>query len=485
MLLGLFLLSMDVTILNVAIPSLQRDLDPTLAQVQWIVDAFALVLGATVLSCGALTDRVGRRRCFLIGLTLSAVASTAGALSDGAAQVIAARAVMGGAAALMMPATLSTLTHLYPEPMLRRRAYMAWTMVVGLGGLAGPAGGGWLLDHFSWRAAFWANVPLAVLAAALAVWRVPESRATHPPRVDIAGTLLSCGGLLALVWAVIESPVRGWSSPSVWIGYALAAALLTTFACQQQRSSHPMLPPHLMRLPRVAWVSLSTTVLCLAMFGALFLVSLYLQGLRGYSPWEAGMRTLPMTMGLLPGAAAALPLMSRFGERVCLVSGVITTAVAFALLATVDADSSYQLIMVFQIVSGVGVGIASTVSQDLLMNSIPTEQAGIGSAITDATREIGATLGVAVLGSVFATTFSSHLGTVAPGGATPAHVITALTRTTSLPAELQPLVRESFAHALSLTCLLTTALLLIDAALLWRALTPAPSTATAVEPKAV
>ncbi|MFI6090461.1 MFS transporter [Streptomyces sp. NPDC051218] len=213
---------MDLTILNVAIPDLLADLRPSMAQIQWNVDGYALVLGGTVLARGALTDRMGRRRTFLAGLVLCAGTSVFGAIAQTPLQTSAARGGMGAAGALMMPATLSIIHWMYPEPMLRRRAIAVWTAVAAAGGLTGPVIGGWLVEHFSWRAGFWVNVPLAAAAFLLTCLLVPESRAKRTEPLDGVGTAMSAAGLLVLVWAIIESPVHGRTSGPVLLAYAPA-----------------------------------------------------------------------------------------------------------------------------------------------------------------------------------------------------------------------------------------------------------------------
>ncbi|MGW9434249.1 MFS transporter, partial [Streptomyces decoyicus] len=249
--LGLFMLGLDLTVLNVAVPDLQGDLDTSTAQVQWIVDGYALVLGGTVLAVGAFTDAWGRRRSFVCGVAVCAGASLGGALSGHPWQVITARCVMGAGAALLMPATLAALHHLFPEPHLRSRAIAAWAAVGGMGGLCGPVIGGWLVEHSSWRAAFWINLPLAAVIIVLALALVPESHARRRSGFDVPGAALSAAGLLALVWSITESPHRGWTSPAALTGFAVAALLLAAFVGRQLRTPAPMLPLYLLRVPGI------------------------------------------------------------------------------------------------------------------------------------------------------------------------------------------------------------------------------------------
>lgn len=288
--LGVFLLGMDLTVLNVALPDLDRDLKPSMAQIQWIVDAYALVLGGIVLTAGALTDRIGRRRAFTLGLVVCGTTSALGALAEEPGWLIAARCGMGAGAALLMPATLSIISNLFTDPAPRRRAIAVWAAALGLGGMTGPVLGGALVETFSWRAGFWVNVPLVAVTLILTLLAVPKTGSSRTgghsdERVDLLGALLSACGLLTLVWTVIESPVKGWTSPPVLTGFTLAAALLTVFvAHQRRRAEHAMLPLPLLRLPGVMRGATSLTLLSFAMYGALFVITLYLQGVLGYTP---------------------------------------------------------------------------------------------------------------------------------------------------------------------------------------------------------
>ncbi|MDG4533844.1 MFS transporter [Streptomyces sp. AV19] len=472
---GLFLLSMDATVLNVAVPDLQRDLRPTMAQVQWIIDGFPLVLASAVLSCGAAADRFGRRRSFVAGILLCGAASALGASASSPGVVVAARCLMGAGAAVVMPSTLSVLTALFPEPEPRRRAFMAWTMVLGAGGLAGPVAGGALVEGFSWRAGFWVNLPVAAVTAVAALLLVPESRAANAPRVDVAGCLLSAGGLLALVWAVIESPVHGWSSPASLGAYAVAAAALGAFAVQQRRSPRPLLDARVRGDVRVRCALAAGLVMCLAVFGMLFLISLHLQGLLGCSPWEAGLRTLPMTVGMLPGAAAALRLLSRGRARAALCAGLLVVAAGLAVLTTVGPESGYGPIAVVQLLCGAGAGLLATVVNEMVMGAFGENRAGVGSALHDASREVGSALGIAALGSLLMTAFDHRLGSTSgpvpgPDGGDPAAALDALTRVSELPGPARALVRDAFTHALAVTAAVTAGAVLLTAAVTWWAL---------------
>ncbi|TJZ58916.1 MFS transporter [Streptomyces piniterrae] len=463
--LGLFLLGLDLTVLNVAVPELKQDLSPTMAQVQWIVAAYGLVLGGTVLSTGALTDRIGRRRAYCSGLALCGVTSILGATGHDAGQVIAARGGMGAGAALLMPSTLSIITNLFPETALRRRAIALWAGIGSLGGLAGPVIGGWLVEQFSWHAAFWINVPVAATAILLAWWLVPESRAAAPEPVDVPGALLAAAGLLALVWGIIEGPGLGWTSPPVLAAFAAAAVLNSCFLLWQARCPHPMLPLRFLRDLRISGSALALSLMAFALLGALFVLTLYLQGILGYTPQQAGIRTLPLAGALAAGAVTTLPLLARGGAKVPIVCGLALVTAAFAVLATTETGSGYPRIALFQLIAGFGAGLIAAAGTETVMATIPPDQAGLGSAINDATRQVGSTLGVAVQGSILATVYTTHLNAdLAPHHLPPALLHTLTNTPPSSPealhlaatpaaAHVLSAVRDSFTHAMTTTAL--------------------------------
>ncbi|MGW2598825.1 MFS transporter [Streptomyces klenkii] len=455
--LGLFLLGMDLTILNVAVPALRGDLHATLAEVQWIVDGYALALGATVLAAGDVTDRVGRRRSFVAGLLLCGTASALGALSRTPAQLVAARCGMGLGAALLMPATLALISNLHPEAASRRRAIAVWTATGAVGGLTGPLIGGHLVEAFSWRAAFWINVPFTVLTTALALVLVPrpgQTPGTCRKRTDTAGLALSAGGFLALIWAVIESPSLGWTHPAVLTAYGLAAVLLSAFVRWERRSPHPMLPLPLLYDARIGAGATCLALMSLTLFGALFILTLYLQGVLGCTPSEAGARILPLPGGLAAGALAAPALMSRFGRRRPVVLGLALVAAAFAVQAGTTPESGYGRVVVFAIVAGIGAGLVACAATESVMGAVPPRQAALGSAINDATRQVGAALGVAVQGSVLTSTYTHDLRTGLGGRLPPGPLPlpgAAVPHTASGP--LGTAAREAFVSAVTTTAL--------------------------------
>ncbi|GAA2604430.1 MFS transporter [Streptomyces tubercidicus] len=474
--LGLFMLGLDLTVLNVAVPDLQGGLNTSTAQVQWIVDGYALVLGGTVLAVGAFTDAWGRRRSFVCGVAVCAGASLGGAMAAEPWQVIAARCTMGAGAALLMPATLAVIHQLFPEARLRSRAIAAWAAVGGMGGLCGPVIGGWLVEHFSWRAAFWINLPLAAVIIVLALLLVPESYARRRAGFDVAGAALSAAGLLVLVWSITESPHRGWTSPAALTGFAAAALLLAAFVHRQLRAPAPMLPLSLLRVPAIGVAAAALALMSFAMFGALFVLTLYLQGVLGFSPWQAGVRTLPLPAGLALGAVCAVPVRARMGGRVPVVGGLALVTAGFAILATTTPDSDYPHCAAFQLVAGVGAGLVAAAATESVMGSVATERAGLGSAINDATRQVGSALGVAVQGSLLAAVFTSRLTASLTDLHAPAPVAAAARHSIlSVPAQAMRLhgplrgsvlaaARRAFTDAMTLTAVVAGAVTLLTAA---------------------
>lgn len=422
---GLYLLGLDLTVLNVAIPDLEADLQPSAAQLHWIVDGYALVLGGTVLAVGTLTDRVGRRLSFVTGLLLCAAASAAGALGHAPWHVIVSRFCMGAGASLMMPATLSIIRNLFTAAEERRRAIALWTAVAGAGGLTGPVVGGWFVEQSSWRSVFWLNIPLALVLAVLTLCLVPESRDHVRERLDLRGALLSAAGLLALVWAVIEGPTRGWDSPVVLSAFALAGALLAAWVRQQHRCAEPLLPPAVLRDPRVAVGAAALALMSFALFGALFVMTLYLQGVLDCTPWQAGIRTVPLPAALAVGAFAAQPLIVRWGERGTVVTGLVVVTASLVVLAGTDTGSGYGHLLVVQTVAGLGAGMTASAGTEAVMGAVEAERAGLGSAVNDASRQVGSALGVAVQGSLLSTVYTDRIREALAGPSVPARVVAA------------------------------------------------------------
>ncbi|MFK0181842.1 MFS transporter [Streptomyces xanthochromogenes] len=397
---GLFLIGLDVTVLNVALPLIQHELRPTPQGLLWIADAYTLALAGTVLAAGTWSDRHGRRRAFHLGLTLCGAASLSGALSSAPGQLITARLVMGLGAALLMPSTLSLITVVFPQERARRRAIAVWTLVAALGALAGPPVGGLLIEHFSWRAGFWINLPVVVIALA-GSWRwLPEARRTRRGPACRAGLTAATAALLTLVWSIIEAPARGWSDPVVVGGFILAIALLAVAAWSQTRTTTPILPMSVLRDARFTASASALACMFFALFGSLLLLTLYLQTYLGYSPARTGLHLLPLAAALGTGAGLSLLLTPRLGDRFPVTTGMLLTAAGFGFLIHTGPGSGYAPVLGFQLVTGLGAGLAAAPATEAVIAAIPPGHAGTGAAVNDLVREVGGALGIAVLGTL-------------------------------------------------------------------------------------
>src|SRR5215208_2226970 len=398
--LSLFLISLDNTILNVALPTLQEDLSPSASGLQWIVDSYLLVFAGLLLVAGSLGDRFGRRRMLFAGLGIFGFGSVLAAMSGSAELLIASRALMGVGAAAIMPSTLSILTNTFPDRE-RAKAIAIWSGVAGLGVAFGPVVGGYLLKHFSWGSVFLVNVPLVVIAIAAALWLVPESRDRRGSRLDPVGAVLSVAGLTSLVWAIIEAPSHGWTSALVLAAFATSAAVLAAFVAWELRVESPMLPLRFFRDRRFSAASISIALVFFSLFGVIFFLTVYLQSVLGYTALEAGVRTIPVSAALIVG--------SGLGTKFAVALGLVVVAAALGILGTIDAASGYSVIALSLVVLGLGMGLAMAPATESIMGSLPRDQASIGSAVNDTVRQVGGALGVAILGSVLSSRYSSDM----------------------------------------------------------------------------
>ncbi|HEV3401450.1 MAG TPA: MFS transporter [Acidimicrobiales bacterium] len=399
MCLSLVMVVMSVAGLNVALPSMQRDLDATASQLQWIVDAYALVFAALLLPAGALGDRFGRKKALIFGLVVFASGSVVSGLGTDATQVIAGRVITGIGAAFVMPATLSLLTTIFP-PEERRKAIATWAGFAGAGGALGPIVSGALLEGYWWGSALLVNVPIvAAVIAAVAVFS-PTSRDPEATPLDPVGALLSLVGLGALVFGIIEGPERGWTHSTVLTAFGLAAVGLVAFVAWERRADHPMLPLTLFEDRRLSVGSGVITAAFFVMFGLFFLFTMYLQFVRDYSPLSAGLATLPLALTLVAVAPRSAVLAERLGTGPVMSSGFALVAAGFAVLAVVGPRTSYFVLAVALVLLGAGMSLTAAPATGSIMSAVPHAKAGVGSAINDTTREVGGALGIAVLGSI-------------------------------------------------------------------------------------
>jgi EmrB/QacA subfamily drug resistance transporter len=414
--LSLLTIGFDSTILNVALPTLATALDAGNGELQWLVDAYILVFAGLLLPMGALGDRYGRKRLLLLGLALFGGASVLAAYADDAAQVIAARAVMGIGAAVLTPITLAVLPVLF-SPQERGKAIAVTTMGMGIGLPLGPIVGGYLLEHYWWGSIFLINVPVAVIAMIAVAVLVPESRAAHPKRIDVPGALLSTIGLILLVYGVIEAPARGWTDVAV-LGTVLGGlALLVAFVLVERRTREPMIELRLFGRPRFGWGTAAGTVASFALFGLLFVLPQYLQAVLGHDALGVGLRLLPLIGGLFVGAPLGERVAHLLGTKLPVAGGLTIGAVGLVTGSFTTVPSAYLFVAGWLAVTGFGIGVALAPAMDAVMGELPRDEAGSGTAVTMTLRQVGGALGVALLGSLIAAAYHRGLG---PGVSGPA-----------------------------------------------------------------
>jgi EmrB/QacA subfamily drug resistance transporter len=470
-------INLDTTIVNVALPSISSELDADTRQLQWIVDGYNLAFASLVLAAGSLSDRYGRRPALIIGLLGFAAASVAGALSTSGEALVVSRFAMGAFAAVIFPTTLSIISNTFRDRKERAAALGVWGAVVGLGVAAGPVTGGLLLEHFFWGSVFWALVPLALAAAVAAYLIVPESRDPQVPGLDFPGLGLSVAMLSMLVYTIIEAPKHGWRSTETLTGFMISAALLVAFVVVERRSTHPMLDVTLFKDPRFSAASGAVTVTFFALFGFIFLITQYMQFIRGWGALSTGTRILPVALSIAVASVFGAMLAPRIGTRVVVTSGLVLFGTAFLWISSVDVDTSYAAVIVPQMVMmGLGMGFISTPATESILLVLPPARAGVGSAVNDATRELGGTLGVAVVGSIFSSVYAAHLADSAlarlPGNAlaTAQDSVGAAQAIAAQSAQLQGAVRDSFMSGLSVASLVIGVLCLFAAAVSVRVL---------------
>jgi EmrB/QacA subfamily drug resistance transporter len=450
--LGVFVISVDATIVNVALPTLSRELDAGTAQLQWIVDAYTLVMSGLLLSAGSLSDRYGRRGWLNSGLALFAITSGIAAQANSADQLIAARAAMGIGAAVIFPTTLGLITNIFTDPAPRAKAIGLWAAMVGVGVAVGPVSGGWLLEHFWWGSIFMVNIPIALVAIIGGVLFVPTSRDPAAPRVDIPGLLLSAAGITTLVYTVIEAPSWGWNSAQAVLGFTAAAGLLAAFALWERHSTHPMLDISVFFNRRFSGGSLAVTAGFLTLFGFIFVITQYFQFIKEYSAFQSGVRLLPVAISIALASVLGPRLVERVGTTVVVAGGLAVFAAGLAWASTAEAATSYTEIAMEMVLLGGGLGLTTAPATEAIMGSLSADKAGIGSAVNDTTRELGGTLGVAISGSIFASVYSGHLGAASvltglPVGAMRNSMAVAYKVIQQLPAQQAGRVRDAVDHA--------------------------------------
>ncbi|WP_137993984.1 MFS transporter [Streptomyces vilmorinianum] len=396
-----FMAALDNLVVTTALPSIREDLGGALHDLEWTVSAYTLTFAVLLMFGAALGDRFGRRRLFIVGLGIFTAASAGAALAPGIDTLIAARAVQGVGAAIMMPLTLTLLTAAVPAAK-RGMAYGIWGAVNGLAVASGPLIGGALTEHVSWQWIFWLNVPIGLALLPLARLRLAESYGPGA-RLDIAGTLLASGGLFGIVYGLIRGPIDGWTSGTVLTGLIAGGALLGAFVHHGIRTKAPMLPMRLFRSRAFSGINAASLLMFLGMFGSIFLLSQYMQGVLGYSPTEAGLRMLPWTGMPMIVAPLAGYLSDRIGGRPVVAAGLALQALGLGWSALVVApDMAYTAQLPALIISGIGMALYFAPAASLVMSSVRPSEQGIASGANNALREVGGALGVAVMASIFA-----------------------------------------------------------------------------------
>jgi EmrB/QacA subfamily drug resistance transporter len=414
MCLSLLLIVMDNTIVNVALPTLQSELDASTTQLQWVVDAYILVFAGLLLTMGSLGDRFGRRGALAIGLAVMGTGSILSSFANSADQLIATRALMGVGGAMIMPATLSIITNVFTLRRERAQAIAIWSATAGAAVAIGPVTGGWLLEHFWWGSVFLVNVPVVVVALVLGQLFVPTSRDPAAPPVDVPGALLSIAGLVVLVWAIIEGP-GGWTDPEILGGFALAAVLIGAFVLWERRTRFPMLDVSFFRNPRFSAASGAIMLTFFAMFGSLFLLTQFLQSILGYTPLEAGIRLLPMAGVMMVISPVSAKLVERIGSKIVVATGLSVGAVGLITASRLTAGATYPEVLSALVVLAAGLALVMPPATESIMGSLPLAKAGVGSAVNDTTRQVGGALGVAVLGSVMSSTYGPRVSDAISG----------------------------------------------------------------------
>jgi len=455
--LSVFLVVVDNTIVNVALPTLSRDLNASTTDLQWIVDAYSLVFAGLLLAAGGLGDRIGRKGTMQVGLLIFAATSVVAAFSTSSGQLIASRAAMGIGAALVFPATLAILTNVFTDPTERAKAIGAWSAVSGMAVAFGPVTGGILLEHFWWGSIFLVNVPIVAIALLAGWFLVPTSRDPDSGAFDWVGTVVSILGVGLLVYTVIEGPHAGWNSVATIGGFIGAAALLAVFVVYELRREHPLLDVRVFRIARFSAAAGSIAIAFFTLFGFIFIVTQYFQFVRGYSTLSAGLHTLPFAIFAAITAPNAARLALRFGPRRVVGTGLLTMMIGFIIIGFCDADAAYfGPVVISMAFIATGLSLVTSPSTAAVMSSLPKEKAGAGAAVNDTTREIGGTLGVAVVGSVFASIYAPKIGEfLAKFPQVPAEAVTAakasmaaaIVVASQAPAEVQELFRTSASDA--------------------------------------
>ncbi|MFB7530702.1 DHA2 family efflux MFS transporter permease subunit [Streptomyces sp. NPDC056178] len=408
---SMLVLGFDMTILNVALPTMAGQLGATTGEQQWMADAYVVVFAALMLPAGLLGDRFGRRRMLITGLGIFLIGSLVGSLADAVPAVVTARCVMGVGAALVMPLALAVLPSLFGAPEDRVKAIGIVSAASALGLPLGPILGGWLLDHFWWGSIFLINIPMVAIGIAACVFLLPETSDPASPKVDAVSTALTATGLGTLIYGIIEAPGRGWGDPLVLGMLASGVALIAVLVVRERGAERPMLDMSLLRQRPFLLSTLAATLVMFVMSGLLFILPGYLQAVLGHDAFGTGVRMLPMMGGLIVAAKTGAPVTQRFGARATVTAGLAVLAFAAFLGSRTTVDSGYGFTALWLSVAGVGFGFAVVPAMDAALAALPADRAGSGSGLLMTVRQTGSALGIALLGSLLAGAYSGRLDT--------------------------------------------------------------------------
>ena len=404
--LSLFIIAIDNMVLNLALPSISKDLGASVSQLQWITDAYILVFASLLLTMGAIGDRYGRKRILQMGTLLFGIGSLAAALSTSTEMLITFRAFLGIGGAMIMPSTLSILTDTFRNPQERAKAITMWAATFSLGAAVGPVIGGFLLEYFNWSIVFYINLPVVSIALIGGYFLIRESKGEGAPKPDIPGVILSTGGLFALVYGLIEAGEKSWTDSTVLACLAIAAVVLGGFTWWENRCETPMLPLSFFRNMSFTGASLSMILTAFALMGSMFFMSQYLQSVQGYSPVASALRMLPMAGVVFVSTIMSTRIAEEIGNKLTVSLGILIAGgglLYFSLMLT--PGTAYGVLVGGMAILATGMGMTMSPSTNVIQGSLPVSRAGIGSAMNNATRQVGGALGVAVLGSLMNATY--------------------------------------------------------------------------------
>ncbi|MEV5177031.1 MFS transporter [Streptomyces flaveolus] len=407
---GIFMVYLDSTIVNVALPEIQHDLSTDMTQLQWVIDAYALVVACLLLMAGTLGDIFGRKRIFLGGLIGFIGASALCALAPDYDFLLVARVLQGAAGSVMIPVSLALVSVTYPEPAARARAIGIWAGIGGLALAAGPVLGGVLVDAFGWQSIFWVNLPFGLIALAVLAKRLPESKAPVRRRADVVGQVLFIVSMASLVYALIEASSRGWSDTLILAAFAVAAVALAAFVGWELRQEQPMLPMNLFRSPVVVVAGAVNFLGLFGLYGSIFLLTFYLQQINGLSTTQTGVRFLALNVSIMVFSYLASVIAAKFGSKLPILIGSVASAVGLLALAQLDPGSGFGDYWWAMALLGAGVSLVGAPATVALLSSVRPEQAGTASGVSNTFRQVGSVFGVALTGTLLI----RHLGSGVP-----------------------------------------------------------------------